>query len=269
MLGGGPKWEVQILAALCAAGRVGKVGFQGPKMTSDTPPSTRSWFPPTSWTLVVASGEEARQQGKDNLNRLCQSYWKPVYWHIHFQWKKSREDSRDLTQAFFAWLLERDLVADADPNRGRFRAFLKTSLDNFLRNQERYLGVQKRGGEVSTFSLEHLNLDPPGGTEQGDFDQLFAASVLEEAVFALEERCVIEGKAANFQAFESYYLGEVPVTHAVIASKLKVGESTVRRHLAWSLQAFTTLIRTRLSETLFRPEDLDDEMMTLFEDLFR
>lgn len=221
----------------------------------------------TSWTLVFASGQEGMTSSRDSLDRLCRSYWKPVFWHIHLRWRKSREDARDLTQAFFVWILERQLVASADPERGRFRTFLKVSLDNFLRNQQRFHHAKKRGGNVILLSLDDLDQEMPSSGAAVDFDSLFASSLLEQTAESLAERCQAEDRSDHFKAFRAYYLGEEVVTHATIAADLGQSETTVRRHLAWSLQAFIRLLRIRLRETLVDPDELEDEMHALFQGL--
>src|SRR5262249_23162089 len=107
-------------------------------------------FPTTSWSLVLAAGKIS---GSPALERLCSAYWPPVYAFIR-RWGHDAEAAKDLTQAFFTRLLEKQDLKAARPERGRFRSFLLSSVANFLANDRDWAQAQKRGGGLTPVSLE-------------------------------------------------------------------------------------------------------------------
>src|SRR5207248_4963673 len=110
-------------------------------------------FRTTHWSVVLAAGDQDSAQGREALARLCQSYWLPVYAFVRKR-GHSPDHAKDLTQDFFANFLERNSVARAVRERGRFRSFLMTSVENFLRNAHARSQTQKRGGGQLLVSLE-------------------------------------------------------------------------------------------------------------------
>src|SRR5687768_13477436 len=102
-------------------------------------------FPSTRWSQLIGSKSSSPDYRK-GLERILLEYWKPVYVFVRRAWGKSNEDAKDLTQSFFAEIIEKDLLAKYAPHRGRFRTFLKAALKNFLADEHRTAGRQKRGG---------------------------------------------------------------------------------------------------------------------------
>ena len=114
-------------------------------MTSNTRDPDRR-FATTEWSLVLAAGDSHAPGSREALSSLCRIYWYPVYAQIRYRGQDS-EGAKDLTQGFFAEFLEKRSLKLADPQRGRFRAFLKTSIDHFLSHERQRAGALKRGGE--------------------------------------------------------------------------------------------------------------------------
>ena len=110
-------------------------------------------FATTRWSLIAAIGGTSSVESRDALATLCQTYWYPLYAYVRRKGHQAA-DAQDLTQAFFAELLEKDRLQLADQERGRFRSFLLASLNNFLANQRRDANTQKRGGGRATLSLD-------------------------------------------------------------------------------------------------------------------
>src|SRR5688572_23760130 len=102
-------------------------------------------FATTHWSVVVRAGDATAPDAQAALAQLCQTYWYPLYCCVR-RYGNAPEAAQDLTQAFFAKLLEKRRIAEADPERGRFRTYLLRSLENFLRTQHRDATTQKRGG---------------------------------------------------------------------------------------------------------------------------
>src|SRR5881628_2981338 len=106
-------------------------------------------FPATRLSAVMAAGSEDPAERARGLDRLVRAYYKPVYKHVRMRWHKSREDSEELTQAFFGRALERRTFSSYDPAKGCFRTYLKTCLDRFVISDIRAEGRTKRGGKAA------------------------------------------------------------------------------------------------------------------------
>src|SRR4030095_10928125 len=128
---------------------------KGPDYTAGMPPATDagdSQFHTTHWSLIVQAAGQEGEPGQAALADLCGGYWYPVY-AFTARRGHSADDARDLAQEFFATLLEKGYLADADPERGRFRAFLLTAVARFVSKARDRAAAQKRGGGRQTFSL--------------------------------------------------------------------------------------------------------------------
>src|SRR5256885_9151341 len=104
--------------------------------------SARS-FPTTQWSQVLAAQDPTQPGYRDRLDALLRVYWKPAYAYIRVAWRKSNEDAKDLTQAFFARLLQNGRIAAVQTEGGRFRSYLKQALRNFLIDAERAAEVRR------------------------------------------------------------------------------------------------------------------------------
>src|SRR5258708_13882369 len=121
---------------------------------SDLPRDARKQrFATTRWSIVLAAGNLDRQGSRDALAQLCETYWYPLYAYVRRRVHDVHE-AQDLTQTFFSALLEKQTIARADPGRGRFRAFLLTTLKNFLTNEWDKTRAAKRGGGKAELSLD-------------------------------------------------------------------------------------------------------------------
>jgi DNA-directed RNA polymerase specialized sigma24 family protein len=149
-------------------------------------------FLTTHWSVVLAAGRSDSTRAQNALARLCQTYWYPIYAYVRRR-GHSPHDAQDLTQEFFAQLLERHSVASADPNRGRFRSFLLTAVDHFLVHEWQKVHAQKRGGGRQILSLDlalaeqRYDLEPADtATPDKLFDKHWAGALLEEVLSQLE-----------------------------------------------------------------------------------
>ena len=106
----------------------------------------RRYFATTHWSIVVAAGDAHREEASDALSELCETYWHPLYAYVRRR-GYSAPDAQDLTQGFFARLLEKQAIQVADPERGKFRSFLLASIDHFLANERDRARAKKRGGD--------------------------------------------------------------------------------------------------------------------------
>jgi DNA-directed RNA polymerase specialized sigma24 family protein len=175
-------------------------------------------FPPTRHSVVVdvrSADPAVRERG---LRTIADAYWRPITAYLRLRWRTEPEDAEDLCQGFFVALLERDLVARFDPERARFRTYLRTCLDRFVLNAREAGGRVKRGGE---FRFVPLEVETEGGgvrprevAADGDdpeelFRQEWTRTLFARAVDALRAQCVENGRDAQFAVFERYDLHDV------------------------------------------------------------
>jgi RNA polymerase sigma factor (sigma-70 family) len=161
----------------------------------------RAGFPETSWSLIRRAGADAVASAC--WNEVVHLYWKPVYWFIRGNWRRSNEDAKDLTQEFFASLLERDVLAGVRDEHVRFRVFLRACLQNFLLSENRDRKRLKRGGGVRIVPLADEDSAPPAGaTPEETFDQSWARAVLADSIAALREVYLSSGRETYWKAFE-------------------------------------------------------------------
>lgn len=227
-------------------------------------------FPETRWSVVLRARGSITDQGRGAMDRLVRAYWGPVYWLIRLGWHKSREDAKDLTQAFFARLLEQGGAEGFDAERGRFRPFLCGAVRHFLLQEKRDGARLKRGGGQLPFSLDGIEADGAAPADasvspETVYHQEWIATVVREAVSGLREEYDLAGRGDRFRVFERYDLaeGERP-THAVLASELGIGVNDVNNHLREVRARLREKIRAIVRETLADPSELDDEMRALF-----
>ena len=128
------------------------LGMEPPdKLAAPSPP--RHEFATTHWSIVISAGHDSSPDSKRALESLCETYWYPLYAYARRRVADVNE-AQDLTQAFFAELLEKNYIGSAVPDRGRFRAFLLTAFKHFLSKQWEKAKAQKRGGGRTPISLD-------------------------------------------------------------------------------------------------------------------
>ena len=198
----------------------------------------RKDFPRTTAKFLAQLRNPGTQARAAVMEMLAERYWKPVYHFLRLAYGKGNEDAKDLTQAFFAWLLERELLLKFDPARSSFRTFLKGILRNFAGNEHQALQRLKRGGGVKVLPLDAGGADLEGiGREESDpeklFDAVFLKAAIERAVERVRARFRAGRKIVPFLAFQEVHLSKSPEppTYAEVAKRLGVKESDVRNYL--------------------------------------
>lgn len=228
-------------------------------------------FQTTHWSVVLAAGEPGHPASQKALAELCRNYWYPLYAFVR---RKGRlpEEAKDLTQDFFAVVLEKNYFGDADRERGRFRTFLLAAADNFLRNDWAKHQTLKRGGGVTFVSFEtdvaearYLREPADGETPEKLFDRRWAVSLLETVMERLRDEFRRAEKAEQFQTLEVFLSGEKqPSSYAEAAAKLNLSEGAVRVAVHRLRQRYGELLRYEIASTLAEPKDVDDELRHLF-----
>ena len=235
---------------------------------------TAAQFATTHWSTVLAAGESASPGASEALERLCRTYWLPVYVFVRHQ-GYNREQAEDLTQGFFEQLIEKELTSRADPERGRFRNFLLKVLTQFLADERRGERALKRGGDKPllplNLSLEEQHLASESEpTPEIAFDRKWALTVLDEVLGLLKQESERSGKVAVFEALSLYLQGEQGLAHyAEVARQLGMTESAVKVGIHRMRLRYRELLRAVVAQTVADPEEIDDEIRSLFQVLSR
>jgi RNA polymerase sigma-70 factor (ECF subfamily) len=197
-------------------------------------------FPKTTIGMTEALRQPSRPEHQLGLSTLCERYWKPVYGYVRVAWRKSNEDAKDLTQAFFAWLLEGGVLERYDPALGSFRGYLKVLLRRFVGHEETALRSLKRGGGVKIVPLEGTesifeSALAAGGGEDPEkiFERVWLIDRLTGALDRVRARCQDGPRRAAFQVYELYDLAppsERP-TYKGLADRLGLEERDIKNHL--------------------------------------
>jgi RNA polymerase sigma factor (sigma-70 family) len=234
------------------------------------PPSSDEYFQSTHWTVILAAGGKHTPESEVALEKLCATYWFPLYAYVRRR-GHSREDAEDLTQAFFAAFLAKNYLDHVSAERGRFRAFLLTSLKHFLANESDKSQRQKRGGGATHLSLDWQSADTQfqvaATTQQSPdqaFDREWAVALLGKVVERLEAEAVAAGRARQFAELKVFLTAEKgALPHAAAAEALGMDEGAVRVAVHRLRKRFRELLRDEIAQTLIDASDLDEEMRAL------
>ncbi len=227
-------------------------------------------FATTHWSLVAAAGDSQYPESTQALEHLCRAYWRPLYYFARRS-GHTHDDARDLTQGFFEHLLRKKALALADPNRGRFRSFLLTSLKHFLAHEREHASALKRGGGQPILSLEELDAENGDALQLSEsqtpetlFDQRWASQQINHAVERLRREYAESGKVALFDLLKDYVWGEHnTLTLADIAADLDLTEEAVKKSVQRLRQRFRDCLRAEIAQTVTTPDQIDDELRHL------
>lgn len=247
---------------------------QGDAMAPADPLSRRGqrWFSTTHWSMVLKAGSPDDAESREALATLCQAYWSPVYSFIR-QRERDRDAAMDLTQGFFAALLEKGGVAFARRERGRFRSFLLTSVKNFLANEQDALRAQKRGGGQAPISIDgdawesSSSLREPATEEtpETSFEKQWALTLLDRAMIDLEKEMESSGGLERYRTLKSYLISDADPPYEDLARDLTMTEEAVRVALHRMRRRFGTRLREQVAQTVDDPAKTEDELRYLIE----
>lgn len=228
-----------------------------------------SAFLNTAWTEVFAAGRAGAPNSSQALEALCRHYWYPIYAFLR-RWGYDRQKARDLTQGFFAYLIEQSLLAKADPHKGRFRSFILGSLKIFVSNQQVRERALKRGGGAQIVSIDEQTAEgrylyePVSNiTPEKLFDRRWALELLGEAMARLQSEYSRAGLADNFKILQPYLVGEEHNSFAALATQLNKSEGATRVLVCRLRNRFRNLIRNMIADTVLTPEQVDQEFQDL------
>jgi RNA polymerase sigma-70 factor (ECF subfamily) len=228
-------------------------------------------FATTHWSTVLAAADAQSERASAALASLCRTYWYPVYVYVR-RAGRSREDAQDLTQEFFARVLQKRYLDAADPEKGRFRSFLLVVLKGFLANEWDRANRQKRGGGCEILSLdadtteERYRAEPADdATPERAFERRWATTLLEQVLDRLEKELVNAGKGEFMAALKPFLIGEQERNaYEQVALRLGMTEGAIRVAVHRLRQRYRELLRFEIAQTVSRPEEIDGEIRHLF-----
>jgi RNA polymerase sigma-70 factor (ECF subfamily) len=236
------------------------------------PHQPREAFPTTRITLIEAARAEADSQARDALAAVCSAYWYPIYAYIRRLGYRP-EDAEDLTQGFFARVLERHYLRDFERGRGRFRSFLLGALKHFIANERDWARAQKRGGTVKTLPLDAVirtaekrySLEPGRDVSpERLFERQWALALLAKVQERLQAEAEREGKAAQFARLKSRLTSdEEDLGYRTIALELHTTEGAIKVTVHRLRRRFRELLREEIAHTVDNVEDVGAELRDL------
>jgi RNA polymerase sigma-70 factor (ECF subfamily) len=230
-----------------------------------------SQFLPTRWSLVrAAGGGHGEAAGRAALDELARGYWYPLYGYLRRQ-GLSPAEAEDLTQGFFAELVEKRSLAEAGltPAKGRFRAFLLACMKHYLANERDRARAHKRGGGRRPLPLDAAEAKfarepaaPAAWSPERLFERQWALTVLEGVMAALEADYRTRGQQALFDALKGALTGAAE-RYADIAAALGINEGAVKTAVHRLRRRYRDLLRERIAQTVETESEVDEEIAYL------
>ena len=230
-------------------------------------------FAPTRWTLILeAGGSESSDQTRGALTQLCTIYWRPVYLFLRRQ-GHNPDDAQDLTQGFFAYLIETRFYMQADPDKGRFRSFLLGALKHFLANKRDHEQAQKRGRGVDFVPMsagaEHEVNEMIARSyrlnAEDSYEREWAVTLLRRVITLLEEECRVAGKSRLFHALKGYLgaEGTNALSYEEISKELSRSVISLRKDVSRFRHRYRSLLREEVRQTVANEDEVDAELRYL------
>ena len=226
-------------------------------------------FVTTHWSVVLAA--QAQSPAADEaLEKLCRTYWPPIYSFVRRE-GRTVEDAQDLTQGFFARLLERRDFDAVRREKGRLRSYLLVSLKHFLVTERQRAMSIKRGGGRALIPLDELIAHELSDPEPGDvltadriYERRWALTVLEQVLGRLGEEYYAVGKGRLFDCCKELLAGEPDgISQAKIAAELAMTENAVKQAYHRFRHSYRELLREEIAHTVAVPGDIEDELRHL------
>jgi RNA polymerase sigma factor (sigma-70 family) len=228
-------------------------------------------FATTHWSVVLAAGQVCSVQSTEALEQLCRTYWYPLYLYVRRR-SHSVEDAQDLTQQFFAQLLEKRSFTLADPARGRFRTFLLHALEHFLINEWKRAHRLKRGGEGHCMSLdaqeaEQRYAEEPATTTltpERAYERRWAMTLLQQALAAVRQEYIAAGNAREFEELAELLWGkDTSISYAQIGERLGLAQGAARGAMHRLRMRYRERLRAEVAHTVAHPDEVEEELRYL------
>jgi RNA polymerase sigma factor (sigma-70 family) len=228
-------------------------------------------FASTHWSVVLQARESQAPESEKALENLCAAYWYPLYLYVRSRGHRP-EEACDLTQEFFARLLQKKWLREADPARGRFRTFLLTAMMHFLANEWHQARAVKRGGGRECIPLDVLEAEERFALEPRDnatpaalYDRRWALTLIGRAQDRLRDEQAAAGESARFAVLEPTLAGErTSAGYRELAIRFAVSEGTVKSWVSRLRSRFRALLLDEISQTVGEDQDATSELNELF-----
>ena len=223
------------------------------------------WFATTHWSVVVSAGAQSTPAASEAVEKLCRIYWRPVFHFVRRQ-GYSAHDAQDLTQSFFAKLLEKNFWARADRQKGRFRSFLLNALTQFMADQRDHARAAKRGGGIPLISLDEITLEEQiplvhEFSPEQIFDRCWATTILDQARTRLRAECAASGKSQLFECLEIVGREDAnSLTYSQLAARLDMTTGAVKTAVSRLRERYAELVQDEIAQTLADPSQLAEEI---------
>jgi len=227
-----------------------------------------SRFPTTRWTLVVAAGDPHRKDARSALVSLCENYWYPLYAYLRRRGHPA-DQAQDLTQEFFTRVLQGRYLDRADPEKGRFRSFLLTSLKFFVADEKDRQRAQKRGGgalvplELSSGEDRYQREPAHDETPERIFERRWALAMLDRVVERLRNEFVHHGRPEHFERLKMFLLGQAEAPYAALAGEMNTTEGALKVAIHRLRKRYRELFREEIADTVADPAEVEPELRFL------
>jgi RNA polymerase sigma factor (sigma-70 family) len=228
-------------------------------------------FVTTHWSVVLSAQDSKSPRSQEALESLCRAYWYPLYAFVRRR-GKSTHDAQDLTQAFFARLLEKDYLKAAGSEKGRFRTFLLVALKRFLADEWDREHAQKRGGFAEMIPIDQELAEARFLAESACqvspdvlFDRQWATTLIERVVGRLQEEYLNSGRARLFEQLRNCLIkDESAPTYAEIAARLNLTEAAIKMAVHRLRARYREILRAEIADTVAGPAEVEQEIRDLF-----
>jgi RNA polymerase sigma-70 factor (ECF subfamily) len=238
----------------------------------DKAPAGAAQFENTHWSIVLSAANKRNPiRALESLEKLCRVYWHPLYFYARRQ-GESPHDAQDLTQEFFARLLQNDLLDSVDRGKGRFRSFLLAAFKHFLSNERDKARAQKRGGGQVPVPIDVHNAETHYGFEPVEkmtaekiFERRWAMTLLEQTTARLREEYERDGKTEVFEQLKvTLTEPRGTIAYADLGRTLHMSEGAVKVAVHRLRLRYRAVLRVEVADTLADPADVEDEVRQIF-----
>jgi RNA polymerase sigma-70 factor (ECF subfamily) len=230
----------------------------------------QEWFATTHWSVVLAAGHDSAPGAREALEKLCRTYWYPLYAYIRRR-GYGEQDAQDLAQGFFARLVERNYLEAVGRQKGKFRSFLLAALNHFLSDEWDRARAEKRGGGQTFISLDDHTAEERYRQEPADelnpekiYERRWALTLLEQVLRQLEAEFAATGKRQLFEQLKVFLLEDKGVgSYAESAARLEMTEGALRVAVHRLRQRYGELFHDEIAHTVARPDEIEEEVRHL------
>ncbi len=247
-----------------------KVGLMSRDSSHPQVPTPNPIFSTTHWSVVLAAGRTNQPQSAAALEQLCRTYWYPIYAYLRRR-GFAEHDAQDLTQGFFAQLLERRSIQGVEPAKGKFRSFLLASLNYYVADERDRAHAQKRGGGREVLPLHAQEAEQRYRLEAVDerspekiFEYRWAMTLLDQVLSRLSEEFARAGKSHLFNCLQPFLVaGAREKRYAEAAPELGMSEEALKKAVQRMRRRYHQLFREEIAHTVAGPDEVEEELRNL------